>query len=117
MNFSKSIKVEKNKYRVPIPKRRFAINVSDSLCITNHKNRWVVALCYEEGNGRMFHGNQTLNRSQAIKLISFLADYVNLVKPTEATAIQASIKASVKMVTRKANELTGIAIKSENEND
>lgn len=110
---NKSIKIERNKYQAPRPKRRFAINVSDSLCIVNHKNRWVVAFCHDEKWNRTFYGNQTLNRSDAIKLIGFLVDYINLVKPSEASALHASIKAKTNGITRSANELAGMILRDE----
>lgn len=38
------------------------------------------------------------------------AEYVNGVKPTEATKLQASIKASTNRTVRTSNELTALAI-------
>lgn len=110
-----SRKVGKNLYEVDIPKKRFAINVVDSLNIVQHKGRWVVALAVERGiyGRRIFVGNQTLNRTQAIKLINFLSEYINLVKPTEVTALQASIKASTNRTVRTSQELVAVALRSE----
>lgn len=110
-----SIKVEKNKYRVPRPKRRFSINVSDKLCICFHKGRWIVALTHDERWESHFFANQTINRTQALKLIGFLSDYVNLIKPTEATFLNATIKASANRIIKNANDLTGKAVKIESE--
>lgn len=103
----KSVKIEKNKYSAPNPKRRFSINVSDKLCIVNHKGRWIIALTHDEGWKSYFYGNQTINRTQALKMIGFLSDYVNMVKPTEATFLNASIKASANRIVKNTNELTG----------
>ena len=114
----KSRKIGKNLYEVSIPKRRIAINVIDSLNIVEHKGRWIVALAQERGayGRRTFAANQTINRTQALNIISFLVDYVNLVKPTEATSLQASIKASTNRTIKSTKELVGIAVRSE-END
>lgn len=108
----KSIKVERHKYSVPIPKRRLQISVGTHLCVCNHKGRWVVA--FTQGNGfseYFFEGRNTLNRTQALKMISFLSDYVNLVKPTEATFLNASVRAKTNSVIRDTEALTGLAIK------
>lgn len=84
MSEYKAHKVEKGLYRLPRPKRKCAINVVTSLSVCRHKGRWIVALTNEHKWGeRTFKGNETINRSQALKMISFLSDYVNLVKPTE----------------------------------
>ncbi|HEY9704804.1 MAG TPA: hypothetical protein V6C58_20355 [Allocoleopsis sp.] len=107
----KSVKIERNKYSAPRPKRRFSINVSDKFCVVNHKGRWIVALTHNEGWKSYFYGNQTINRTQALKMIGFLSDYVNMVKPTEATFLNATIKASANRIVKNTNELTGKAIK------
>lgn len=112
MSLYKSQKVSKNLYRVPRPKRRMQINANESFNVVNHKGRWIVALA--SGHERTFKGNQTLNRTQAISLINFLSDYVNLVKPTQATTLHARIKASSNIITRASNELTGLAVGTEN---
>jgi hypothetical protein len=109
----KSIKVEKNKYCVPRPKRRLSINVSDKLCVVNHKGRWIVALTHDEGWKSHFYGNQTINRTQALQIIGFLCDYVNLVKPTNATFLNATIKTYANRTIKNSNALAGIAVKSE----
>lgn len=109
----KSIRVERNKYCAPRPKRRFSINVSDKLCVVNHKNRWVVALTHYEGWRSYFYGHQTINRSQALLMIQFLTDYVNLVKPTDATKLNASIKVSANRVLKNNTELTAMALNEE----
>lgn len=114
---NKSIKLEKGLYRIPIPKRKIAINIETSLSICHHKGRWIVALTNEYKWGqRTFKQNETINRSQALKIISFLSDYVNLVKPTEATALNASLKSSTNRIKNVGAELTGLAIKNEVEN-
>ena len=110
---NKSVKIERNKYSAPRPKRRFSINVSDKLCVVHHKGRWVIALTHDEGWQSRFYGNQTINRTQAIQLIGFLSDYINLVKPTKTTALNASNKVSARRIIRNTNELTGVATKGE----
>lgn len=115
-NKYKSKKIGKRLYSVSIPKRRMAINVCDSLNIVNHKGRWVVALaCSRDFGPRVFHGNQTINRTQAIRMIDFLLNYINLVKPTEATALHAGIKVLTNRITRNATELSALALNSEDE--
>lgn len=104
----KSIKIERGKYRVPIPKRRTQINVDLKLSICEHKGRWVLA--FTRGWDNVFNGNETLNRSQALKMISFLSDYVNLVGPTEATVLNSSIRARTNSIVRDAESLTGLAV-------
>lgn len=79
------------------------------MCIVKHKGRWVVALTHDEGWKSYFFGNQTINRTEALKLIGFLSEYVNLVKPTEATFLNSTIKVSASRIIRNANELTGKA--------
>lgn len=106
-----SVKIGKSKYRVPRPKRRLQINANDSFCVVNHKNRWVIAIV--SGWDREFYSCDTINRTQALNLISFLSDYINLVKPTEATALSASLKASTNRIIKTGQELTGIAVKIE----
>lgn len=109
----KSIKIERDKYAVRIPKRRIAINVSESLNIVEHKGRWIVALASQQNfsGERIFYGNQTINRSQAIQIIDFLMSYINMVKPTEATALHSSIKASTNRVRSTATQLAGLKLK------
>jgi len=110
----KSKKIGKNLYSCPNPKRRISINVCDSLNIVNHKGRWIVALALDQGFGhRSFKANQTINRSQAINIINFLLNYINLVKPTEASALHASIGASTNMIKRKTTELSALALNNE----
>jgi hypothetical protein len=110
----KSIKIGKSKYRAPRPKRKCRLNANRSLSIVKHKNRWVIALT--EGWDREFYSCDTINRSEALRIISFLADYVNLVKPTEATALNASLKASTNRIVKTGQELAGIAIRCEEQN-
>ena len=107
----KSIKIEKRKYRVPIPKRRIQINVDLKLSVCEHKGRWILA--FTRGWDNIFYGNETLNRTQALKMISFLSDYVNLVKPTEATVLNASIRARTNSIVRDSEALTGLAVTKE----
>jgi hypothetical protein len=106
----KSKKIDKNLWSAPRPKRRFSINVSDKLCVVHHKGRWVVALTHDQGWESRFWQNQTINRTQALQLIGFLSDYVNLVKPTDATKLKASTKASANRIVKNTNELTGAAV-------
>lgn len=105
----KSIKVDRHKFRVPIPKRRIQISADLSLSVCLHKNRWICA--FTRGWDREFRTCDTLNRSQALKMISFLSDYVNLVKPTEATVLNASIRARTNSIVRDSEALTGLAVK------
>lgn len=114
LNIYKSVKIGKNKYHVPRPKRRVSLNVMRSLNIVNHKNRWVVALTDDGLSSRHFRSCDTINRTEALKIIGFLVEYINLVKPTEATALTASIKASANRTTKVANELSAIAVNAEN---
>jgi hypothetical protein len=104
----KSIKIEKNRYRVPIPKRRMQISADLTVSICEHKGRWIIA--FTKGWEYQFDGCNTLNRTQALKMISFLSDYVNLVKPTQTTALNASIKARTNSIVRDAEALTGLAV-------
>jgi hypothetical protein len=104
----KSIKTLRNKYRVPIPKRRMQVSVDLKLSVCEHKGRWIVA--FTHGWDNEFMGCDTLNRTQALKMISFLSDYVNLVKPTQATQLNASIKARTNSIVRDAEALTGLAV-------
>lgn len=109
-NRYKSVKVGKNRYNVPRPKRRKSLNVMRSLNIVNHKNRWVVALTEDTWTTREFRSCDTINRTEALNIISFLTDYINLVKPTEATALNAGIKVSTNRIHRLTTELTAIAL-------
>lgn len=106
-----SIKVDKGRYRVPIPKRRMQLSANVSFSVCSHKGRWIVALT--EGWDKEFSTCNTLSRSNAIKLISFLSDYVNLVKPTETTVLNASIRAKTNSIVRDAEQLTGLAMKNQ----
>lgn len=108
LEFYKSIKLDRHRYRVPRPKRRLQISVDLQMSVCNHKGRWVVAYTY--GWDHFFRPCDTLNRTQALKMISFLSDYVNLVKPTEATTLNASIRAKTNSITRDAEALTGLAM-------
>jgi hypothetical protein len=109
----RSIKIERNKYRVPIPKRRMQISADMKLSVCEHKGRWVAA--FTHGWDNVFYGCDTLNRTEALKMISFLSDYVNLVKPTEATVLNASIRARTNAIVRDAETLTGLAVEVKNE--
>lgn len=112
-NHNKSTRVENRLYRVRNPKRRIQINVDKHLMICYHKGRWVVALTHSQGWSRgYFANNETINRSDALKIISFLSDYVNLVKPTEATKLNAAIKVSSNRIKNSSAELTGLAVKT-----
>jgi len=106
----KSIKLERHKYRVPIPKRRMQISADLSLSICEHKGRWIVA--YTRGWDKVFDSCDTLNRTQALRMISFLSDYINLVKPTNETVLNASIRARTNSITRDAEALTGLALRN-----
>lgn len=108
-----SIKVARHRYRCPIPKRRMKISADLHLSVCRHKGRWVAA--FTHGWDKEFRGCDTLNRTQALKMISFLSDYVNLVKPTEATHLNASIRAKTNSIVRDAEALSGIAVKVSNE--
>lgn len=104
----KSIKIEKNRHRVPIPKRRMQISVDLRLSVCEHKGRWVIA--FTRGWDNEFIGCDTINRSEALKMISFLSDYINLVKPTKATVLNASIRARTNSIVRDTEALTGLAM-------
>ena len=103
----KSIKLDRHKYRVPIPKRRMQISADLKLSVCEHKGRWVAAFTY--GWYNEFRTCDTLNRTQALKMISFLSDYVNLVKPTQVTFLNASARAKANSIIRDVEALTGLA--------
>lgn len=84
------------------------ISADLTVSVCEHKGRWVVA--FTEGWDYVFRGCNTLNRTQALKMISFLSDYVNLVKPTEATHLNATIRAKANSISRDAEALTGLAV-------
>lgn len=109
----KTHKVDKNRYSAKRPKRRISLNVSRSLNIVHHKGRWVVALTEDDWSNRTFRSCDTINRTEALKIISFLSDFINMVKPTEATALAAGIRASTNRTLRIATELSAIAIDAE----
>lgn len=114
MNYNKSVKIGNNLYEAGRPKRRIKINAYQSLNIIHHKGRWIIALAELDGNWRrVFKSCHTINRTQALLMISFLSDYVNLVKPTQATALTASLKASTNRIIKTGQELSAIAIKKE----
>jgi hypothetical protein len=117
LNIYKSSKISKNKYTIRRPKRRLSLNVTRSLNICNHKGRWVVALTDDDWSNRIFRSCDTINRTEALKIISLLVDYINLVKPTEATALTASIRASTNRTLKVASELSAIALNSEIQNE
>jgi len=111
MNMYKSYKVEGYKYRIPRPKRSFQISADLKLSVVNHKSRWIIA--FARGHERIFSTCDRLNRSEALSLISFLSDYVNLVKPTEATVLNASLRAKTNGIVRDAEALTGLAVSND----
>jgi hypothetical protein len=94
-----------------IPKRSFQIGVWKQFSICHHNGRWVVSLTSGKRT-RYFNHGETINRTQALKLISFLSDYVNMVKPTEETILNKSIRAKTNSTIRDAETLTGLAIKN-----
>lgn len=108
MDNFKTEKSGKNIYRARRTKKRVSLNVYQTFCIVQHKNRWIVA--FTEGERREFKSCHTINRTQAIQLINLLSEYINLVKPTKATALQASIKASANRVVNTSRELSAIAV-------
>jgi hypothetical protein len=110
---NESIKIGKNLFRAKNPKRRMQLNAYQTLAVVKHKGRWIVALT--EGWDREFHSCNTINRTDALRIISFLGDYVNLVKPTNETLLNASIKSSANRITRNANELFGEVVRLKHE--
>jgi putative heme degradation protein len=110
----KSKKIAKNTYQVLSDKKRISINAYQKLCIVKHKGRWIVALTEDTHDfKRVFKSCHTINRTQALNMILFLSDYVNLVKPTEATSLIASLKASNNRTLRVGKELAAIALNTE----
>lgn len=108
-------KIKDKTFKVGYVKRRFGLNTSRSLCIVNHKNKWTVVLTDDDWSTRTYRTCDKISRSEALRIISFLTDFVNLVKPTEATALAASIKASTNRTLRVASELSAIAVNAEME--
>jgi hypothetical protein len=108
MNLYKSYKVKGYQYRIPRPKRSFQISADLKLSVCNHKSRWIIA--FARGHERVFSTCDRLNRSDALALINFLSDYVNLIKPTEATVLNASAKARTNGIIRDVAALTGLAV-------
>lgn len=104
----KSQRVKGYLYKVRNPKRRMQISADLSAGIVEHKGRWIVA--FTHGWEREFLTCDTLNRSEALKMISFLCDYINLVKPTEATVLNKSIRARTNGMIRDAEALTALAM-------
>lgn len=113
LNIYKSRKEGPNKYNFPRPRRKLGLNVFRSLCIGHHKGRWVVALTEDTWTQRIFRSCDTINRTDALRIIQFLTDYINLVKPTDATTLNASIKASANRILKNNQELTAIALNEE----
>ena len=107
---NKSVKVATNKWNAPRPKRRVRLNVMRSLNIVHHKGRWVVALTDDGWTERYFRSCDTINRTEALKIIGFLSEFINMVKPTEASTLTASIKASTNRTNRVASELSALAL-------
>lgn len=87
------------------------ISANFQLSIVNHKNRWVAA--FTHGWDYEFNGCDTLNRTRALQMISFLSDYVNLVQPTDETILNASLKAKTNGIRRDVDALTALALKKE----
>lgn len=111
---NKSIKLGKGLYRLPNPKRQFTLNVDTKFCIVHHKGKWKVAICNLDSNWhRVFKNYNAMNRSEALKLIELLLEYVNMVKPTDATKLHASTKVSARRILRNTTELAAIALDSE----
>lgn len=113
LNIYKAYKEGPNKYNIRRPKRKIGLNVFRSLCICHHKGRWVVALTEDDWNNRYFKSCDTINRTEALRIIQFLTDYINLVKPTDATTLNASIKVSANRILKSNAELTAIALNEE----
>lgn len=111
-NRHRSVKIGNRKYRVLNSKRRIALNVYQRFSVVYHKNRWVIAFVEDESMGvtNVFKSCHTINRSEALRLIGFLSDYVNLVKPTEATTLNASNKVSANRIIKNTHILTGLAV-------
>ena len=108
----RSTKIGNNEYRVLNSKRRIALNVYPRFAVVYHKNRWVIAFVQDKNMDvtNVFKSCHTINRSEALKLIGFLSDYVNLVGPTEATTLNASNKVSANRIIKNTNVLTGLAV-------
>jgi len=105
----KSIKVDRNKYRVLCPKRRMQISADLKMSICEHKGRLIVA--FTTGFDNVFWGCDTLNRTQAIKMIEFLSNYVHMVKPTVESVINANIKAKTNSIQRDSAEYLALIAK------
>jgi hypothetical protein len=108
MRLYKSIKIKgHNKYRAPIPKRRMQISADLKMSIVEHKGRWVIA--FVRGWEHEFNGCDTLNKSDALKALNFLCDYLNLVAPNDVTILNASMRARTRGLLRDAEKLTAVA--------
>ena len=108
MKIKPSIKVTGERYVYHTDsKLRFAINPYQALAIVNHKKRFCLALVEntwgkENGNYRT---NQKMSYTDALRLMAFIAKYINMVKPTEATILAASTKAHCKGIARDQDKM------------
>lgn len=87
------------------PIRSFQVSANMKLAVVNHKGHLSVAVM--DGNQK-YMGCNRISYSEAITLPGWLAQYINMVKPLEATAIYASGKANLKGATRAQEKLLGL---------
>lgn len=87
------------------PIRSFQISANMKLAVVNHKGKLSVAVI--DGN-RKYMGCDRINYSEAVTLLGWLAHFINMVKPLEATAIYATGKAHLKGAGRAQEKLLGL---------
>lgn len=100
-------------------KLKFSINPYQALAIVNHKKRFCLALIEntwgkENGNYRT---NQKMSYSDALRIMAFVAKYINMVKPTEATILAASTKAHCKGIARDQDRMLAKVFNKETPNE
>lgn len=87
------------------PIRSFQISANMKLAVVNHKGKLSVAVM---DGGQKYRTCDRISYSEAVHLLGWLAHFINMVKPLEATAIYATGKAHLKGASRAQEKLLGL---------
>jgi len=95
------------------PRRTFQISTTVKLAIVNHKDRLTVALI--DPDKRQYKSCNMLSYGDALRLIGWLGEYINMVRPVQATLSASIITAHARGIDREKNKLLAEALGEKDE--
>lgn len=92
-------------YKTPgsIHQRCFSVNPREGIAIVNHKKHLTLTLIDKDSG--TYKSNQMMSYTESLRLMAFIAKYINMVRPTEATLLTASSKTHCRAITRDQDKL------------